>query len=248
MQEHLRLRAGDLTDLRADLKQARKKSKSHPKGTELAVSEPQFSAVFSELVDIVITDGGPAFLVLGPDGPVVAPVWEVDGQVVQPPPADKLPWLLPRAAEVMRLLRDPELPARLWEDLVRWFAGVSELLSPAYHLLQASWIFHTYLLEAALYSRRGFGSRRMWTPLKSCLIMKLIFCCPPGLRPRRPGNPPTSPILRARHRLVRCLPHPRMPALNLRLSLPKKNLFFLPGGGLCPKKSGTCSAIGFWPD
>lgn len=152
LQEHLRLRTGDLTDLRADLKQARKKSKSHTKGTELAVSEPQFSAVFSELVDIVITDGGPAFLVLGPDGPVVAPAWEVDGQVVQPPPADKLPWLLPRAAEVMRLLRDPELPARLWEDLVRWFAGVSEPPSPAYHLLQASWIFHTYLLEAALYS------------------------------------------------------------------------------------------------
>lgn len=138
LRQRLKLQAADLTALKGDLKQVRKEGRRRRKGAEPAAFEPEFSASFPGLVDIVATDDGPAFLVLTPDGPVVAPTWEVDGKEVQPPPVDKLPWLVPRASEVMRMITDPEPPAKLWADLVQWFSGFSELPSPGYHLLQAA--------------------------------------------------------------------------------------------------------------
>jgi len=138
--------------LRALRKEIEAGQKATRKKGKVETAEPEFSASLPGLVDIVATDDGPAFLVLGTDGPTMAPTWEVGGQIYQPPPADKLPWTLPRAAEVLHYIREAEPPERLWADLVNYFQGVSEMPSPAYYLLQAAWVFHTYLPEPANYS------------------------------------------------------------------------------------------------
>jgi hypothetical protein len=130
---NLKLRAADLAGFKADLRAARKANGGKGEGGTKANGEPKYTANFPGLVDIVVTDEGPAFLVLTPDGPTVVLTWEVEGQVVQPPRADKLPWTLPRAAEVLRYIKEAEPPERLFEDLINHFAGVSELPTPAYH-------------------------------------------------------------------------------------------------------------------
>jgi hypothetical protein len=152
LRARLKLRGEDLAGFKVDLRAARKANGGKGEGGTKANGEPKYTANFPGLVDIVATEEGPAFLVVTPDGPTVAPTWEVEGQVVQPPPADKLPWALPRAAEVLRHIKEAEPPERLFADLINHFAGVSELPTPAYHVLQAAWVFHTYLPEVSHYS------------------------------------------------------------------------------------------------
>jgi len=152
LRARLKLRGEDLAGFKADLRAARKANGGKGEGGTKANGEPKYTANFPGLVDIVATDEGPAFLVLTPDGPTVVLTWGVEGQTVQPPPADKLPWALPRAAEVLRHIKEAEPPERLFADLINHFAGVSELPTPAYHVLQAAWVFHTYLPEVSHYS------------------------------------------------------------------------------------------------
>jgi hypothetical protein len=140
---------------------------STPGESELRSSEDgRPSANFPGLVDVVLGDEL-AFLVVdsgGEFGVSVVSVYSVceggtDAETLVPPPARGLPWLLPRAAEVLRYLQPGvDSSERLFDDLVTSLR--EHFLLPqgpgshadAYYELLAGWLFHSYLLEVAAYS------------------------------------------------------------------------------------------------
>jgi len=120
---------------------------SGPKPSE----KPCYSASFEGLVDLVEHEGGVAFLVKEGDELLILPEAERDGQRLIPPPKDQLHWLLPRGEEVLRYYQTDQ-DAALYDDLLAYHKGISELPSEAHYDLLASWVFHSYLMEAFEYS------------------------------------------------------------------------------------------------
>lgn len=114
-------------------------------------NEPTYTALFDGLVDIVEQEGQPAFLIAEDGGLRIADSVERDGMLLVPPPPDQIPWLLPRVEEVLRYYRDDSDP-ELYDHLVSYFTGISELPTEAHYHLQAAWTLHTYLLEQFQYS------------------------------------------------------------------------------------------------
>jgi len=82
----------------------------------------------------------------------------VDGVAHRPPRRDKIPWLLPRADDVLGLsdieqsLSIQERDAALYEDLRKYHKGISELPDDSYYDLITAWDMHTYLPENSHYS------------------------------------------------------------------------------------------------
>lgn len=113
-------------------------------------SQAEYLAQFDGLVDIVEHDGLPAFLLLEDGDLSITSSTEVNGHVVFPPPAEKLPWLLPRADEVLKWYGEDD--GCLFDDLVQYHREASELPSEDYYDLLALWDMHTYLLEHFEYS------------------------------------------------------------------------------------------------
>jgi len=133
-----------VTELRISHNQLSAASKPTPE-------EAKLTALFDGLVDLVEQDGQPAFLIReGGELHVMATV-ERDGEMLAPPPPDQIPWLLPRAEEVLRACRE-DSDAALYDDLVAYHQGISELPSEAHCHLIAAWDLHTYVLESAQYS------------------------------------------------------------------------------------------------
>jgi len=120
--------------------------------------EPNYTADFDGLVDLVEHDDKPAFLVK--DGGKLSMLSQVerDGVLYRPPPKEQIPWLLPRGEEVLKLYELQEsLPQRerdgaLYDDLSSYHKAISELPSEEYYDLLVAWDFHTYLLEPVQYS------------------------------------------------------------------------------------------------
>jgi len=113
----------------------------------------QYTALFPGLVEIVEQNGEPAFLIKrGEAYEVLGEVEGPDGQVFRPPPREKIPWLLPRAVEVLKYIEADDDPEALYNDLLTYFQAASELPGPGYYHLQVAWAFHTYILEAVYYS------------------------------------------------------------------------------------------------
>lgn len=129
-----------------------------------AEAEARPSADFPGLIDVVADENGePAFLVLDPGSKssvsVVAEYVPAEGAALVPPPAKALPWLLPRAVEVLRYLAPgADTGASLFSDVascVKQHALLPVLPKPheeAYYELCAAWEFHTYYMEPAAYS------------------------------------------------------------------------------------------------
>ncbi|MGD8238246.1 MAG: hypothetical protein PVH68_06835, partial [Armatimonadota bacterium] len=125
-------------------------------------SPPRHCALFDGLVDLVQADGLPAFLVRAgrPEAayaPRVVQRAAVHGKPVLPPEPDAIPWLLPRAHEVLAHFHagrecPPETDARLYADLVAHHRAASQLPDAALYGLLALWDMHTYLLEHFHYS------------------------------------------------------------------------------------------------
>ena len=97
----------------------------------------------------------PAFLLLDENNKLsVASQHVVGDRLVCPPPRDdkhKIPWLLPRAVEVIRYYREDN-NSRLYDDLLVYLKNNSEMPDEKYYDLLATWVFHTYLLEKFQYS------------------------------------------------------------------------------------------------
>src|SRR5205814_583731 len=80
------------------------------------------------------------------------------GATLVPPPSRSLPWLLPRASEVLRYLEpgaDDDAP--LFADVVACvkrhaLLPTLRLHADAYYDLCAAWVLHTYYMEVAAYS------------------------------------------------------------------------------------------------
>ncbi|HVA67123.1 MAG TPA: bifunctional DNA primase/polymerase [Elusimicrobiota bacterium] len=120
----------------------------------------RYTAAFDGLVELVELRGKAVFLVKGPDGGpnLVEERRDEAGQSWRPPEKENLPWLLPRAEEVLK--RHEEATAagygaadqRLFDDLAAHHESVSELPGPEYYRLLAAFDLHTYLLEPCQYS------------------------------------------------------------------------------------------------
>ncbi len=120
--------------------------------------EVKFSANFPNLIDLAQLDGKTVYLIKEPNGEIkVTNLYQIGDKTLLPPPIDKLPYLLPRAKEVLRYLeRHKELDCLedvvLYDRLLEHHRSVSELPDDLYYDLQVCWDFHTYLYENANYS------------------------------------------------------------------------------------------------
>ena len=118
-------------------------SKVPPKGI--------LTASFDGLVDVVEHQGEVAFLVKEGDELVILPQVQRGGDLYLPPPKGQIPWLLPRGEEVLKYYQ-ADTDAALFDDLVAYHQGISELPSEDYYILLAAYDFHSYLTEAVQYS------------------------------------------------------------------------------------------------
>lgn len=109
-------------------------------------------AAFPGLVEVVADDkGAPAFFIKKGNYFEVRKTIEVDGKEYYPPPPESMKWLLPRGSEVLRYLNEDTNRA-LYDDLVTYHKGISQLPSEDHYHLLATWDFHTYLYEKCEYS------------------------------------------------------------------------------------------------
>ncbi|MDF9409550.1 MAG: DNA primase [Pelotomaculum sp. PtaB.Bin013] len=110
-------------------------------------------ADFPGLVDIVEDDNGnPAFLVLEDDNTLtLCTSREVDGIIKIPPDKEAIPWLLPRAQEVIRYFKSDN-DSILYDDLIKYHKNISELPDEKFYDLFVAWDFHTYIIEKLNYS------------------------------------------------------------------------------------------------
>jgi len=120
-----------------------------------------YTARFDGLVDIVEFEEKPAFLIKKEDSFEIVHNVEKDGEIQSPPPKENIPWLLPRAEEILKHHKiyqslDPDkqklMDCALFEDLVSYHKGISKLPSENHYLLLAAYGLHTYLLEQAEYT------------------------------------------------------------------------------------------------
>jgi hypothetical protein len=148
LRERLKLRGADLADIRADIKAARK---SRGREQERSPRENTgLSADFPGLVDLVEDEGEVAFLMKTDGLPFVERGVEVEGQLLTPPSQEQIPWLLPRAQEVLKhLTQDIRV---LFDELTAYFKEIAELPGEPHYDLWAAWAMHTHLLEQANYS------------------------------------------------------------------------------------------------
>ena len=110
------------------------------------------SAVFPSLVDIVADDTGkPSFLIMQNGNLKMIPKIEEEGRLIVPPPAETLKWLLPRAEEALKHFTT-DTDRKLYDDLISYHRGISELPSEAHYMLLAVWDFHSYMAHKSQYS------------------------------------------------------------------------------------------------
>jgi len=117
----------------------------------------RFSAVFPGLVDIAEHQGQIVYLVKVGEQLVIQSEAVIEGVRYLPPPKDQIPWLLPRAEEVLRHYEEQRTQgeaadAMLFDDLRAYHQGISDLPDERHYDLLTSWDFHTYLVERCLFS------------------------------------------------------------------------------------------------
>ena len=145
LKAHFRLRGEEVKAYRQVVKELRSAAKDSADGA--ASGDFTYTAQFEGLVDLVEDDGEPAFLLIEDDGRLqVMRAVERDGQMLVPPPKENIPWLLPRADEVLRYY-DADSDGELYDALVAYHRGISELPAEDWYEFLAIWDLHTYLLE-----------------------------------------------------------------------------------------------------
>ncbi|MGA7562293.1 MAG: DUF3854 domain-containing protein [Desulfobaccales bacterium] len=145
----LKLPSKFLSALRKDTEQARKKTGKRQKKE---AQEAVYTAMLPGLVDLVEHEGAPAFLLLTEAGLGIAAEWEHEGALYAPPPREQIPWLLSRGEEVLKWYTRKESPSVLYDDLLAYHKGISDLPAQGHYHLLTAWDFHTYMLEPCQYS------------------------------------------------------------------------------------------------
>jgi len=109
------------------------------------------TADFPGAVDVAQSNGEIVFVVRKGNQVLVESEHEHEGTKYIPPPKAQIPWLPPRADEILRWYqRDTD--DRLYEDLLNYHRAISDLPSAAHYHLIVAWVMHTYLLEFFHYS------------------------------------------------------------------------------------------------
>jgi hypothetical protein len=151
VKERFCLRSEEMRAYRQLVKQQRAAA-SKDSRADSGAGDWAYAATFDGLVDLAEDDGEPAFMLLDGDGRLqVAETAVRDERRLVPPPAEKIPWLLPRAAEVLRH-HEEDSDGGLYDDLVVYHRGISELPGDYWYEFLALWVLHTYLLEHLNYS------------------------------------------------------------------------------------------------
>lgn len=112
--------------------------------------QPRLTAKSPNLVDLVDTPEGVAFLLKEGDKLTVAATVESDDGPVAPPPREKIPFPLVKPEEVTRYYH-ADSDARLFDDLVEYHRNIADL-PEGWYLLLAVWDVHTWLLEGVNFS------------------------------------------------------------------------------------------------
>lgn len=123
-----------------------------PKGEREAKAK-KYTAYFPKLVDLVEDENGNvAFLVKEGKELIIKSSVVIDGEVFYAPTRDQLPFkFLPQAVEVLKHYTQ-DTDQKLFTDLIVYHNLVSELPNDRFYELIATWVLHTYLLEAFAYS------------------------------------------------------------------------------------------------
>jgi putative DNA primase/helicase len=150
LQESLKLDRKIISALEKDIKIARK-AHDESEGSEDEVTL-EYSANFLGLIDLVLDDGKVAFLVKEADQLKIIQEVDQEGVTLVPPPMAKIPFPLPRGQEVIKAYQAKGNDVDLYDDLVAYHKGISELPGEAYYDLIVAWELQTYLTENFQYS------------------------------------------------------------------------------------------------
>lgn len=116
------------------------------------------SAEFEGLVDLVLSNGMPAFLIKEGDELKITLKHETDDVIYVPPKREKIPWALPDGENILELHKIyrnrpcHELDRELYLELYNHHKSVSELPDDGLYILITLWDFHTYLIDKFPYS------------------------------------------------------------------------------------------------
>ncbi|MFC1495968.1 hypothetical protein ACFL52_00975 [Candidatus Margulisiibacteriota bacterium] len=119
---------------------------------------PNYIAVFDGLVDLVLDQGRPVFLVKEGGALELKEEVQINGKLYYPPPLEKILWTVPRASEVVKhyecysRISEEQRNKEIYQELKEHHRNISELPSEAHYDLLASWVLHTYLMERFNYS------------------------------------------------------------------------------------------------
>jgi len=117
-----------------------------------------YRAHFEGLVDVVENEGKSAFLVKNGTELEFLNKVELDGETLFPPPLDKLPFPLIPGADIIGEYKSISTLAgtrdgfRLYDSIKKYLYDISYLPSEEYYDLCASWVLHTYRIEATDFS------------------------------------------------------------------------------------------------
>ena len=106
------------------------------------------------VVDVL--DNGKKLVYLNDDGETTEQI-KTDKRLVQPPPTELLPYLLPRKDEVIGYIKEGIIgtkkgDAELYERIEAYHRGISDLPNELFYDLLVLWDVHTYLLDRLHFS------------------------------------------------------------------------------------------------
>lgn len=114
--------------------------------------ETILQARFDGLIDLVLDDKNKVVFLVKENGDLVLKdKYEVDNQILVPPPITSIQWLLPRAKEVVNHYNNDNDRA-IFDDLVTYHANVSELPDANHYKFLAAYDMHTHLADKCDYS------------------------------------------------------------------------------------------------
>jgi hypothetical protein len=112
----------------------------------------ELSMMFDGLVDLVVDDKGNVVFLVKKDGNLVLEEkHETPDCVLIPPPKVALLWTIPRASEVIKHYSQ-DTDENLFNDLVEYHRGISELPTDEHYKYFAIWVMHSYLYIKGEYS------------------------------------------------------------------------------------------------
>jgi len=109
-----------------------------------------YKAVFPGLVDIVVHEGEPTYLIKEKNEIVLKKEVVFGEECYVLPNWEKIPWKLPQANKIKEYYYN-DSDELLFKDLVEYHSKAS-CLTPGHYILIACWDLHTYMLESVKYS------------------------------------------------------------------------------------------------